>query len=185
MQKIAIDEVGPADVGSDAEKLSLGDVLGATDVSINRYSLEPGDRLAGLHAHGDQEEVFVVLDGTLTFETLDGEVTVETGESIRFEPGEFQSGKNDSESAAVVFALGAPRDTDDLRIPVACPECGCDERRLAITDDRGAFVCPECGTESAPRCPECDGRNLRAVLAEDGETPLSVCQDCGAEWATA
>lgn len=182
MRKVAIDEVAPADVGSDADRRSLDDALDTTNVAINHYRLEPGDRLAGLHAHADQEEVFVVLDGILTFETLDGEVPVDTGEVIRFAPGEYQSGKNDSGRAAVVLALGAPRDAGDLRIPVACAECGHDEQRLAMTDDGGALVCLDCGAESQPRCPDCDGQDLRAILADDGETPVSVCQDCGAEW---
>lgn len=181
MRTVAIEEIAPADVGSDAERRSLSDVLGTTDVALNHYRLEPGDRLAGLHAHADQEEAFVVLEGALTFETVDGEVQVDEDETIRFAPGEYQSGKNDSEAEATVLALGAPRDTDDLRIPLACPECGHDDRRLAITDDGGALVCPDCGAESEPRCPECDGQDLRAILADD-ETPVSVCQDCGAEW---
>ena len=184
MERIAIDEVTPADVGSDTERRSLGDALEATAVAINRYRLEPGNRLAGLHAHGDQEEVFVVLDGTLTFETLDGAVTVGGGEAVRFSPGEYQSGKNDAEGPATVLALGAPRDTDDLRIPVACPECGHPDRRLEISGGGGTLTCLDCGAESTPRCPECDGRALRAVLADDGETPISVCRDCGAEWST-
>lgn len=182
MRKVAIDDIEPADVGSDAEKQSLGDVLGTTDVAINRYHLEPGDRLAGLHAHADQEEIFAVLDGTVTFETLDGEVDVTAGETIRFPPAEYQSGKNDSGGDAVVLALGAPRDTDELLIPVPCPECGNDEQRLVMTGDGSALVCTACGVESTPRCPECDGQNLRAVLADDGERPVSKCQDCGAEW---
>lgn len=184
MKRIAVDELAPTDVGSDGEKRSVGEVLETTAVAVNHYRLEPGDRLAGLHAHGDQEEVFVVLEGTLTFETLDGEITVDAGESVRFGPGEFQSGKNGADTAATVLALGAPRDTDDLRFPVACPECGHSEHRLAATESSGVLVCPECGTESTPECPECDGKNLRAVL-DDDDTPISRCQDCGTEWTAA
>ncbi|MCU4799712.1 cupin domain-containing protein [Halobacteria archaeon HArc-gm2] len=182
MKTVAIDRIEPADVGSDAEKQSLGEGLGTSDIAINRYRVEPGTRLAGLHAHADQEEIFVVLDGTLTFETLDGEVTVAAGEAIRFEPGEHQSGKNDADGDAVVLALGAPRDTSELLIPVACADCGHDEQRLVGTGTGGALVCTDCGTESRPRCPECDGQDLHSVLGEDGETPVSKCKTCGTEW---
>lgn len=183
MRHAAIDDLEPAGVGGDAEKRSLGDALGTTAFAVNHYRLEPGDRLAGLHAHADQEELFVVLDGTLAFETLDGEFEVGTGEAIRFEPGEYQSGKNDSRSAATVLALGAPRESDDLRIPVACSACGHREQRLTVTDTGGVLVCQDCGAESRPRCPDCDGQDLRAVLSDDGETPVSKCKTCGTEWA--
>ncbi|SFS05322.1 Cupin domain-containing protein [Halomicrobium zhouii] len=182
MKTVAIDPVEPADVGSIAEKRSLGDAIGTTDVAINHYRLAPGDRLAGLHAHADQEEIFVVLDGTLTVETLEGVITVTAGEAVRFEPGEHQSGKNDADRDAVVLALGAPRDTTELLIPVACPECGHDEQRLVRNETGGALVCDECGAESRPRCPECGGQDLQAVLGDDGETPVSKCKTCGTEW---
>jgi len=55
---------------------------------------------------------------------MDGEVTVSEGEVIRFAPGEFQSGKNDSDGEVVAFAMGAPRDSEDVRVPQDCPECG-------------------------------------------------------------
>jgi len=181
MKTVAIERIEPANVGSDAEKQSLGYALGTTDVAINRYRVEPGNRLAGLHAHADQEEIFVVLDGTVTFETLDGVVTVSPGEAVRFEPGEHQSGKNDADTDAVVLALGAPRDTNELLIPIVCPECGHEEQRLVRTDTGGALVCSACGTESRPRCPECSGQDLQAVVGDD-ETPVSACKECGTEW---
>lgn len=182
MNTVAVDDVQSSDVGSDAERRSLTDALGTTDVAINHYRLEPGDRLAGLHAHADQEEIFVVLEGTVTFETLDGESVVETGEIVRFAPGEHQSGKNAAEQAAVVLALGAPRETDTLRIPVSCAACGHYEQRLTMTDDDGALVCVDCGAESKPRCSACGGNDLRAILADDGETVVSKCRECGTEW---
>lgn len=78
----------------------------------------------------DQEEIFVVIDGEATFETLECEVTVGKCEAIRFAPGEFQSGKNESDGELTVLAMGAPRDTEDIRIPADCPECQHDDLRL-------------------------------------------------------
>ena len=100
-----------------------------------------------MHAHMDQEEVFVILEGEATFETMDGEVTVGEAEVIRFAPGEFQSGKNDSDEEVVAFAMGAPRDSEDVRLPQDCPECGHDNVRAIPGDDGFDFQCPECGAE--------------------------------------
>ncbi|MEZ3163278.1 cupin domain-containing protein [Halorubrum sp. RMP-47] len=148
MERISIDEVEPSALGSDVDRRGLSDPLGATDVALNRYRLDPGERFSGgLHAHMDQEEIFVVVDGEATFETLDGDVRVGAGEAIRFAPGEFQSGKNDGDEAVVAFALGAPRDSEDVRIPQECPECGHEDMRAVPSDDGFDLECPECGAE--------------------------------------
>ncbi|MDS0299034.1 cupin domain-containing protein [Halogeometricum sp. S1BR25-6] len=74
MERVAFDTVEPSAYETSAERRSLSDPLGTTDVALNRYRVAPGDRLAGLHAHPGQEEVFVVLAGEATFETLDWRV---------------------------------------------------------------------------------------------------------------
>ncbi|MFC4542707.1 cupin domain-containing protein [Halosolutus amylolyticus] len=157
MEHVSIDEIDP-DPYEDAwqsDRRPLSDPLNATSVAITRYALEPGERFSGsVHAHADQEEVFVVLEGTASFETRDGEITVEEDEAIRFAPGEFQSGFNDGEAALVALAIGAPRETEDVRIDripvlddreVQCPDCGRDSVR--ISDGESEFVCPDCGAE--------------------------------------
>jgi len=125
MRKVTIDDLEPDVLGEGSDRRGLSDPLGTTDVAINHYRLGPGEGFpAGLHAHMDQEEVFLVLDGEASFETMDGEVTVGSGEAIRFSPGEFQSGRNASGSELTAVAIGAPRETEDVRIPVDCPDCG-------------------------------------------------------------
>jgi len=160
MEKVAV-----ADVESDAydpanrshEMRRLSDPLGAVNVSINHYVLEPGERFSGsVHAHTDQEELFLVVAGTATFETRDGEITVDDGEAIRFGPGEFQSGRNDSDGTLAAFGVGAPRESGDVlidRIPeigrdIECPECGRESMRATADDDGADLVCPDCGGET-------------------------------------
>lgn len=215
MDRVSVDDVEPATDDRERERRGLTANLGTTDVAINHYRLEPGERISGLHAHGDQEEVFVVVEGTATFETLaptrgagppseDGElsvgageeVSVGAGEAIRFAPGEFQSGKNDSDGAVVVYALGAPPDSEDVRIPLACPECGHDSLRPTLVEGGAAadgaaadgatpvLRCPDCGGESPVECPDCGGADMTARLGDDGETPVSACRDCGYESPT-
>ena len=148
MEKVSIDDVEASAFGSDIDRRGLSDPLGTTDMALNRYRLDPGERFSGgLHAHMDQEEVFVIIEGEATFETMDGEVTVDEGEVIRFAPGEFQSGKNDSDGEVVAFAMGAPRDSEDVRVPQDCPECGNDNMRAIPADDGFDLQCPECGEE--------------------------------------
>ena len=148
MEKVSIGDVEPNAFGSDIDRRGLSDPLETTDFALNRYRLDPGERFSGgMHAHMDQEEVFVIVEGEATFETMDGEVTVGEAEVIRFAPGEFQSGKNDSDGEVVAFAMGAPRDSEDVRLPQDCPECGHDNVRAIPGDDGFDLQCPECGAE--------------------------------------
>ena len=244
MERTAIDDVESAESGDRVVRRSLTDALGATALAVNHYRIPPGEGFpSGLHAHGDQEELFVVLGGEATFETLvprddgdgenevderedaetgeggtaeyeAGEVTVDAGEAIRFAPGEYQSGRNavsapradgsegersessGGETTLVALALGAPRDSGDVRIPLACPECGHDYLRPESGEGGVRLVCPDCDAENEPEgCPEC-GSEMRVALGEtgsgaspDGETAANpetvvVCPDCGAEAAT-
>ena len=159
MEKVTIDDVEnePSPMNVHSVRRPISTALGFTDFAMNYFELEPGESFSGgLHTHHDQEEVFYVLEGTATFEVgtsdEDGdEVPVETGDVIRFAPGEFQHGYNDSDERVVGVAFGAPgatHDWDEIEAIVHCRECD-DERGhgLAITDG-GAFkmTCLECET---------------------------------------
>lgn len=185
MRYVSIDDVPLSDaVETDIDRRGLSDPLSTTDVAINHYRLSPGDRMAGLHAHMDQEEVFIVIEGEATFETLNGEVTVSEEEVIRFPSGEFKGGKNESDSDLVIIALGAPHDTEDMRIPIACPECNHADMRLVPREEGTTFVCPDCRAERVPiACSECDSDALRITL-DDKNQPVVVCLDCGTEFET-
>lgn len=141
-----------------SRRLPVGDALGTTDVSLNYYELEPGDSLSGgLHAHHDQEELFYVLDGTLTFDvTPDREtVTVAAGEAIRFASGEYQEGYNEAPGAdpdggerVVALALGAPKGTEDIDSYIFCRECDAETvHTFDVVDEVAVHTCSECGTE--------------------------------------
>jgi uncharacterized cupin superfamily protein len=169
-----------------ADRWPLSASLGASDVAINRYRIDPGEGFpGGLHAHADQEEIFVVVDGEATFETLpdpDGEgreVTVPAGEAVRFPPGEFQSGHNAGDDELVALAVGAPRDSVDVRVPFPCTACDAPALRLDLGADGVSFVCPSCEATSVPGpCPDCGAGELQSTLGADGH-PEVVCLDCG------
>jgi uncharacterized cupin superfamily protein len=181
MEHVDGDAVTPDEIGVESERRRLAGPLGATDVALNRYRLAPGEGFpGGLHAHADQEEVFLVLSGEAVFETLDGEVVVAEGEAVRFGPGEFQTGRNGGDGELVALAIGAPRDSEDVRVPLSCPDCDHDDLRPTPGEAGVVLVCPECGGEHVPQgCPEC-GREMRVAPGETRRTVV-VCPDCGTE----
>jgi uncharacterized cupin superfamily protein len=147
MERVSTDDVdswtSPA-----AAKRPLGRALGAEEVALNHYELEPGDTFGfGYHRHPDQEELFYVLEGEATFETEGGDVTVAAGEAVRFAPGEWQLGRNEGDDRVVALALGAPAETSAADIRRECPDCG--ERtptEVERSDDGSGLVtvCQEC-----------------------------------------
>ncbi|MFC6952490.1 cupin domain-containing protein [Halorubellus litoreus] len=166
MKKVSVDEL-ESRMGPGSVRASLAKPLGLANLGANHYELEPGESLAfGVHAHERQEEVFVVQEGAVTFETYpdrdaalagpDGDdaetVVAQAGEVVRAAPGEYQRGRNDGDERAVVFAVGAPQDPGDLDLLRDCEPCG--ERtahRIELTDDRDAIlaVCEDCDGETA------------------------------------
>ena len=151
MENVSVDSVdtqpGPADV-----RRPLSRALGADNLALNYFELAPGDAFGfGYHRHPSQEEVFYVQAGTATFETEDGDVTVAAGEAVRFEPGEWQLGRNDGDERVVALAMGAPQETPDTEIRRECPDCG--ERTphtISLSEDGEAVrtVCLDCEAET-------------------------------------
>jgi uncharacterized cupin superfamily protein len=164
METVRIDEVDNS-VQPAAVMRQLTEPLGATDLALNYYELEPGDSFAfAYHSHEVQEELFYVQSGTATFETEDGDVTVEAGEIIRFDRGEFQRGWNRSDERVVALALGAPLEYGEQEKLRYCPDCEADtDSRLksAAADDAVVARCNRCGTET--------GRWVRGSM--EGEVP--------------
>jgi len=184
MQHCSLADVDGERLGTAVRCHGLTDELGTETVAINHYRIPAGEGLpAGLHAHMDQEELFVVLEGVAAFETMDGERTVEAGEAIRFAPGEFQSGGNAGDGELVVLAIGAPRDSEDIRLPATCPDCGHSTLRLSTGGAELTFVCPDCGGEFVPEeCPDCGSEQMAMTLDGEGE-PVAACRQCGQTFA--
>lgn len=130
--------------------------LGTEGVALNYFELAPGETPSrGPHAHFDQEEVFVVLTGTVSFavgdprETTPEEVTVAAGEAIRFAPGEYQQAWNYGDERVELLALGAPRDSEDVDLLRDCPTCDAPtSQRFEREAEALSTVCVDCGTET-------------------------------------
>ena len=122
--------------------------LALADMALNYYELEPGDSFSGgLHTHMNQEEVFLVVEGTATFQTKDDTVTVGPNEVVRFAPGEYQEGKNESDERVRAVAMGAPQEAGETRAGVPCGECGADYHVAEVGADGVSLTCPDCGAE--------------------------------------
>jgi mannose-6-phosphate isomerase-like protein (cupin superfamily) len=79
--------------------------LGVTSFGLNQIVLEAGQR-GRIHRHGRQEEVYLVLEGTLAL-LIEGEETVlERGELIRVAPELRRQLVNRGPERLVLLALG-------------------------------------------------------------------------------
>ncbi len=90
---------------------SITDAAGLDNVGIRRYDAEPGEQLPlAYHVHGEQEEVFYVLEGTLHVETPEREFVVGRGEAFVADPGSPHRAHNPAgaDAPVSVLAVGAP-----------------------------------------------------------------------------
>ncbi len=85
--------------------LALRRQLGVSSFGFNQIVLQPGQR-GRIHRHQRQEEVYLVLEGTLTI-LLEGEATdLEAGELIRVAPQVRRQLVNRGPGRLVLLALG-------------------------------------------------------------------------------
>ncbi|MDX1745410.1 MAG: cupin domain-containing protein [Halobacteriales archaeon] len=151
MKRITVDDVEhPPTISPASVVRPLGPALGTTDVAVNLFELAPGETFGfDYHRHRDQEELFYVLEGTVTFRTEDGDVAVAAGEVVRFAPGEFQLGRNAGDGPVRALAIGAPRDSTEIEYRRPCPDCG-EETVQPLDVDREAaaieITCSRCGS---------------------------------------
>lgn len=158
MEHVRIDAVEPSGEMAGQERRSLTDALGTTNVSIDRFVVEPGGEFTGgIHATTGREEVVYVTRGTATYEsTVDPSadpetVTVEAGELVRFAPGEYKQGRNETDEPVEALTIGAPPDAREYRVPQPCGTCGESVYLVAEPGDAGIeLVCPECGAGVSP-----------------------------------
>jgi quercetin dioxygenase-like cupin family protein len=76
-----------------------------TSFGLNQLVLLPGQR-GRIHRHAEQEEVYLVLDGTLTLLIEAEEQTLERGELIRVAPPVRRQLLNRGPAPVVLLALG-------------------------------------------------------------------------------
>jgi len=147
MEKVAVDDLENHPRVADVQKHATG-ALDLSDMALNYYELEQGDSFSGgLHTHMNQEEVFYVLEGTATFETPEDEIEVGADEVVRFAPGEYQEGQNESDGRVRALAMGAPQEQGETRTALPCRECGADYHVVHMESEGFTLECPDCGNE--------------------------------------
>lgn len=152
MNHAVIAEIETQGSGGNTSRRVLSETLELADVALNHYELTPGERFSsGLHAHLDQEELFYVLTGTATFDyrpaadAATQTLEVESGEVLRFAPGEYQTGGNDGDEPVEALGIGAPKGSGEVRVPGPCSECGEPVLELDFGSGQNHSVCPACG----------------------------------------
>jgi mannose-6-phosphate isomerase-like protein (cupin superfamily) len=79
--------------------------LGVTSFGLNQITMAPGER-GRIHRHEHQEEVYLVLEGTLTL-LVEGEATdLAAGELIRVAPAVRRQLVNRGPERVILLALG-------------------------------------------------------------------------------
>ena len=144
-------------------KKEIDVAVGADELGFNVYAVAPGERVPwGYHSHPDHEEIFYVIEGTLTFETDAGVATVGPNEAFYVPPDAPQKCYNAGEEPVRVVAAGAPRGTDTAVIAEECPECG------EVTDRTHEAVEGDDGTVYVLRCADCGAETDRFGAGPDG-----------------
>ncbi|MEA2374925.1 MAG: hypothetical protein QOD53_1388 [Thermoleophilaceae bacterium] len=91
----------------------LGRQAGTEKLGASLFELEPGASSFPLHVHHANEELLMVLAGTPTLRTLDGERELATGEVVAFPSGRGGAHRIDNRSAeparfAIVSTMISP-----------------------------------------------------------------------------
>ena len=94
------------DFESDERFVSLRRELGVSSFGLNVLTLKPRQR-GRIHRHREQEEVYVVLRGTLTLALEGEELGVAEGEAVRVAPEIRRQLVNRRSSPLVLLAIGA------------------------------------------------------------------------------
>ena len=104
---MALDGVSRAQLDPDAGErfVSLRRALGVSAFGINQLVLEPGQR-GRIHRHARQEEVYLVVEGTLTVLVEGEETLLEAGDLMRVAPEVRRQLVNRGPARLVLVALG-------------------------------------------------------------------------------
>jgi uncharacterized cupin superfamily protein len=101
------DGVSTTAIDADGEERfqALRRELGVSAFGLNLIRLRPGQR-GRIHRHERQEEVYLVLQGSLTLATEDGEREIGRGELARVAPAVRRQLSNRGPETVLVVAIG-------------------------------------------------------------------------------
>jgi mannose-6-phosphate isomerase-like protein (cupin superfamily) len=96
---------GQLDAGGSERFVGLRRQLGVSSFGINQIVLQPGQR-GRIHRHQRQEEVYLVLEGSLTLIVEEEQLELGEGELIRVAPALRRQLVNRGPGRVVLLALG-------------------------------------------------------------------------------
>ena len=99
------------DLDTDERFTPLRRRLGVTSFGMNQIVLQPRQR-GRIHSHDRQEEVYLVLEGTLSLLVEGEETTLGQGELIRLAPGVRRQLVNRGPGRLALLALGGAGEHD-------------------------------------------------------------------------
>ena len=111
--------------------------LGVTSFGLNQILLRPGQR-GRIHRHTTQEEVYVVLSGTLTLGIEGEERELAQGELARVAPGVRRQLVNKGGEDVLLLALGGANEhvgRDGEAFPAWDVEVGAPPQEVPLPDD--------------------------------------------------
>lgn len=97
----------------------IGRQAGTRELGASLYELPPGQAIAPLHAHHNNEELLIVLAGRPTLRTLDSERELAAGEVVAFLRGQDGAHRvdNHSDEPARVLMLSTMNPVDVVEYP--------------------------------------------------------------------
>lgn len=112
-------DVEQAQPGFTWKRQRLGVRLGAEKLGASVYELPPGERICPFHVHHANEELLVVLEGTVRVLREDGEEDLGRGEVAVFPagPGGGRQVRNDSDRPARVLMLSTMIEPEIVEYP--------------------------------------------------------------------
>ena len=116
------DDVPPIDLARGdlgGVRRRLGAAAGAPRLGLSRYDLGPGQRPMPVHVHGDEEELFVVLEGSGFSLEGDAAHPVAAGDAIRYPPSGRPHTVVAGPDGMVVLAFGSGSDSALTYLPRA------------------------------------------------------------------
>ena len=98
----------------------LGAAAGAPRLGLSRYDLGPGQRPMPVHVHGDEEELFVVLEGSGVSFEQDAAHPIAAGDALLYPPrGSSRTPSSPGPTGMVVLAFGSGSSTGLTYLPRA------------------------------------------------------------------
>ncbi len=97
----------------------LGAAAGAARLGLSRYDLGPGERPMPVHVHGDEEELFFVLEGSGVSFERDAAFPIAAGDAIRYPPSGRPHTVVAGAEGMVVLAFGSGSDSHLTYLPRA------------------------------------------------------------------